>query len=149
MKWHTQNHFVCVVVLQPSQPNGSCRARSVYLTTRLLGRISPLSAQNHCLLLLHKKIFKVFPHMSLCKTSDHWDRAIFDLRSILWKNLVNVHKIELSTKCQKLRPSSFTQEVFPHTSLCKTSDTQGHFWPQSLNLNNLGKGQQDKATCQT
>ena len=35
--------FVCVAVLWPSQPNGSCRARSVYLTTRLLGRLSPLS----------------------------------------------------------------------------------------------------------
>ena len=35
--------FVCVEVLQPSQPNGSCQARSVYLTTRLLGRLSPLS----------------------------------------------------------------------------------------------------------
>ena len=38
--------FVCVVyieVLWPSQPIGSCRARSVYLTTRLLGRLSPLS----------------------------------------------------------------------------------------------------------
>ena len=34
---------VCVEVLQPSQPNGSCRARSVYLTTRLLGRLCPLS----------------------------------------------------------------------------------------------------------
>ena len=35
--------FVCVEVLRPNQPNGSCRARSVYLTTRLLGRLSPLS----------------------------------------------------------------------------------------------------------
>ena len=35
--------FVYVEVLRPSQPNGSCRARSVYLTTRLLGRLSPLS----------------------------------------------------------------------------------------------------------
>ena len=35
--------FVCVEVLQPSQPNGSCRARSIYLSTRLLGRLSPLS----------------------------------------------------------------------------------------------------------
>ena len=25
--------FVCVEVLQPSQPNGSCRAWSVYLTS--------------------------------------------------------------------------------------------------------------------
>ena len=31
--------FVCVEVLRP----GSCRARSVYLTTFLLGRLSPLS----------------------------------------------------------------------------------------------------------
>ena len=27
----------------PVNPTGSCRARSVYLTTRLLGRLSPLS----------------------------------------------------------------------------------------------------------
>ena len=27
----------------PVSPMGSCRARSVYLTTRLLGRFSPLS----------------------------------------------------------------------------------------------------------
>ena len=35
--------FVCVEVLRPVNPMGSCRARSVYLTTRLLGRLSPLS----------------------------------------------------------------------------------------------------------
>ena len=35
--------FVCVEILLPSQPNGVCRAQSVYLTTRLLGRLSPLS----------------------------------------------------------------------------------------------------------
>ena len=34
--------FVCVEV----NPLGSCRARSVYLTTRLLGRLSPLSGYN-------------------------------------------------------------------------------------------------------
>ena len=51
----TKYLFVCVEVLRASQPNGvmssavsfnpmgSCRARSVYLTTRLLGRLSPLS----------------------------------------------------------------------------------------------------------
>ena len=36
----------CLVVLRfygPVNPMGSCRARSVYLTTRLLGRLSPLS----------------------------------------------------------------------------------------------------------
>ena len=30
-------------VFSPVSPMGSCRARSVYLTTRLLGRLSPLS----------------------------------------------------------------------------------------------------------
>ena len=38
--------FVCLFVLRfygPVNPMGSCRARSVYLTTRLLGRLSPLS----------------------------------------------------------------------------------------------------------
>ena len=38
--------FVCLFVLRfygPVNPMESCRARSVYLTTRLLGRLSPLS----------------------------------------------------------------------------------------------------------
>ena len=37
--------FVCVEVLRPSQPMQSCTCRvwSVYLTTLLLGRLSPLS----------------------------------------------------------------------------------------------------------
>ena len=36
----------CLFVLRfygPVNPMGLCRARSVYLTTRLLGRLSPLS----------------------------------------------------------------------------------------------------------
>ena len=39
-------HSVCLFVLRfygPVNPVESCRARSVYLTTRLLGRLSPLS----------------------------------------------------------------------------------------------------------
>ena len=37
--------IVCFVLgfYGPVNPMGSCRARSVYLTTRLLGRLSPLS----------------------------------------------------------------------------------------------------------
>ena len=38
--------YVCLFVLRfygPVNPMGSCRARSVYLTTHLLGRLSPLS----------------------------------------------------------------------------------------------------------
>ena len=35
--------FVCVEVLRPSQPNGVMSSAVIYLTTRLLGRLSPLS----------------------------------------------------------------------------------------------------------
>ena len=35
--------LICVEVLRPRNPMGSCWARSVYLTTYLLGRLSPLS----------------------------------------------------------------------------------------------------------
>ena len=35
--------FVCVEVLRPSQPNGVMSSAVVYLTTHLLGRLSPLS----------------------------------------------------------------------------------------------------------
>ena len=33
----------CVEVYGPVNPMGSCRVQPVYLTTRLLGRLSPLS----------------------------------------------------------------------------------------------------------
>ena len=39
-------YFVCLFVLRfygPVNPMGSCRARSVYLTTRIMCRLSPLS----------------------------------------------------------------------------------------------------------
>ena len=42
----TAEKIVVLFVLRfygPVNPMGSCRARSVYLTTRLLGRLSPLS----------------------------------------------------------------------------------------------------------
>ena len=44
---YPQSMFVCLFVLRfygPVKPMGSCRARSVYLTTHLLGRLSPLSS---------------------------------------------------------------------------------------------------------
>ena len=43
LKRQTVSEFVCVEVLRAVNPMGSCRARSVYLTIRLLGRLSPLS----------------------------------------------------------------------------------------------------------
>ena len=44
--WTNYHFFFFFFVLRfygPVNPMGSCRARSVYLTTRLLGRLSPLS----------------------------------------------------------------------------------------------------------
>ena len=44
--WVRVSATPCLFVLRfygPVNPMGSCRARSVYLTTRLLGRLSPLS----------------------------------------------------------------------------------------------------------
>ena len=42
--FHIRCLFVFVLRFYgPVNPMGSCRARSVYLTTRLLGRLSPLS----------------------------------------------------------------------------------------------------------
>ena len=46
--WHKMSclfsgNFVCVEFYGPVNPMGSCQVRSVYLTTRLLGRFSPLS----------------------------------------------------------------------------------------------------------
>ena len=43
--WLIRTRFVCLCwgFYGPVNPMGSCRAQSVYLTTRLLGRLSPLS----------------------------------------------------------------------------------------------------------
>ena len=46
--------FVCVEVLQPSQPNGVMW--SVYLTTLLLGRLSPLSGKPELCTFLRQKL---------------------------------------------------------------------------------------------
>ena len=48
--------FVCVEVLRLSQPYGVCRARSVYLTTLLLGRLSPVSGQPVVCTFFHQKL---------------------------------------------------------------------------------------------
>ena len=60
-----------------------------------LGRVPPGEAMyqisNAFTLLSDKKIFKVFPYMGICKTSDTWRGAIFDPRAIIWTNLVEVH----------------------------------------------------------
>ena len=47
----SKNTFFCLFVLRfysPVNPMGPCRAWSVYLTTRLLGRLSPLSGYVLC-----------------------------------------------------------------------------------------------------
>ena len=41
--WTNQSSLFVLRFYGPVNPVGSCRARSVYLTTRLLDRLSPLS----------------------------------------------------------------------------------------------------------
>ena len=50
---------LCLFVLRfygPVIPLGSCRARSVYVTTRLLGRLSPLSGKPVLCTFFHQKL---------------------------------------------------------------------------------------------
>ena len=42
-KFYSREAYFVLRFYGPVNPMGSCRARSVYLTTRLLGRLSPLS----------------------------------------------------------------------------------------------------------
>ena len=43
IQMHREANLFVLRFYGPVNPMGSCRARSVYLTTRLLGRLSPLS----------------------------------------------------------------------------------------------------------
>ena len=52
-----------------------------------------------------KKIFDVFPYISLCKKCDPWGRAILDPRGI-------IHKVMLHTNYHGSRPNGFRQEDF-------------------------------------
>ena len=50
---------VCLFVLRlycPVNPTGSCRARSVYLTTLLLGRLTPLNSTPELCIFFHQKV---------------------------------------------------------------------------------------------
>ena len=70
----------------------------------------------------HKRRVSNFPYMSLCKTSDLWDGAIFDSRAIICILLIKVHKMKLQTKYQRPGPSSFRQKdflSFAYRNLCK------------------------------
>ena len=48
--------FVCVEVTKPVNPMGSCGARSVYLTTLLLGRLGPLSGYSVLCIIFRQKL---------------------------------------------------------------------------------------------
>ena len=69
--------------------------------------------------------------MSLWKTSDIWGGAIFDPRAIIWKILVEVHKIKLHTKYQMPGPSSSDKKNFKsiaYRSLFETFDISIKRW---------------------
>ena len=81
--------FVCLFVLRfygPVNPMGSCRARSVYLTTRLLGRFSPLSGYPVLCTFFRQKLTT-----SLLESADgrEWPQKIFHDQSPR-KNVANL-----------------------------------------------------------
>ena len=88
-----------------------------------------------------------FHSLFLCSTYDPQGRASFDLRGILWTNLVEVHKEMPHTKYQISTPSSFRKEkfwrwasLFPCSNLWPPG--RGQLWPQGHHMNKLSRGSQ-------
>ena len=71
--------MVCAEVLRPSQPMGSCRARTVYLTILLLGRPKRLTSIVHI----------------LSPENDKWRKEENDRRKYF---MINIHKRMLPTR---------------------------------------------------
>ena len=99
------------------------------------------------------KNFEVGFLCSYVPTCDPSGGASFDPRSIIWTNLVEVHKEMLKTKYQSSMPSSFIREEFwrwDSLFLCS------NFWPagwvksspQEHHMNRLGRGPLEDATLQ-
>ena len=61
---------------------------------------------------LRRRRLTGFPCMSLCKISDPWGWAFFELRALIWTVFIEFYKIKLHTKYQRPGPSSFKQEDF-------------------------------------
>ena len=83
---------VCLFVLRfygPINPMWSCRARSVYLTTHLLGRLSPLSGSPVlCTFFCQKSLPRSCPmkqrhHILLLWKSTFWYILVFGVRQYL------------------------------------------------------------------
>ena len=85
MVWYSTVWFYSSV-----NPMGSCRARSVYLTTLLLGRLSPLKQ-----LTSNKHILSPETTTALLESADgrEWPVKIFHDKSP-WKNVANLMGVE-------------------------------------------------------
>ena len=81
-----------------------------------------------------RRILKIGFFCSYVPNCDPWSWASFDLRGIIWTNLVEVHKEILYTKYQSSRPFSFKEEEFWNflfLFLCS------NLWPRGIIWTNL------------
>ena len=71
-----------------------------------------------------RRFSKFFHYMSLCKTSDTWNGAVFDPRAIFWTVFIKVHKMKLHTRYSRpgLSISRQAFSSFAYRSLCKRFD---------------------------
>ena len=94
--------------------------------------------------------FRNLSSLFLCSNLWPQGRTSPDPRSILWTDMVEVHKEMLNTKYQGSRPSSFRVEElwnFRSLFLCSNCDPQGGaFWLQGHFMNKLCRGPQGDAT---
>ena len=87
-------------------------------------------------MVLDKKIFHVFPYMSLCKIYDPWDGPRPTLNKLDSSPLGDA----MHTKRQGPRQRRYFH-AFLYISLCKNvTPERGYFLPQEHNLNKHGRG---------
>ena len=99
---------VCVEVLRPSQPMGSCQALSVYLTTLLLGRLSPLSGYPVLCTFFHQKLTTAFPESA---EGREWKYFVINLHERMF--FVCLYSIGYLTRTRRIlmTESSLVQKI--------------------------------------
>ena len=95
---------MCLFVLRfygPVNPMGSCRVRSVYLTTHLLGRLSPLSVNQHC---AHSSA-RNWQLPFLNQREGENDRRKYFMINLHERMLPTLAGVELTTSCRMAHPT--------------------------------------------
>ena len=86
--------------------------------------------------------YSCFHHISLCKTCNPLDGAIFGPRGMIWTNLLQAYQVMLHTKYQDSRSYGFRQDDYSCFSPYKPMFSMwppgwGHFQPQGHDLQKL------------